>query len=170
MSSYTSLNARVKISKSHPVIELRGKLDSINAQIIFLQTLSSNQEYISDLEDVRKIINALQKCEAGEKVFDEKIFLFGMSEDEIHEKSHNPKKYFGIGHILPHFEMGREAAGINLLRTLTREAEIISCRAYDSNDKLKIIHALNRLSSALYVLMFKYLPTGYDKVLKFGGN
>ena len=166
----TSLNARVKIEKSHPVIELRGKLDSLNAQIILFQAGSHNDEYINDLEQVRGVVNVIQKCEAGEKVFDGELVLWEMSEGELHERSHNPMKYYGKGHILPHYEMKREAAEINFLRTLARECEVIACRAYDSNDRLKIIHALNRLSSALYVLTYKYLPEDYDKVLRFGGG
>ena len=163
----TSLNSREKISKASFRIELRGKLDSLNAQIIFFQTCSENQEYISDLEQIREVINKLQKCEACEKIFSEKLILFETDENELHLRSHNPTKFYGKGHILPHYEMKREAAGINFLRTLVRETEICACRAFDE-DIFKIIHVLNRLSSALYVLTYKYLPENYNKTIKFG--
>ena len=164
----TSLNAREKISKASFRIELRGRLDSLNAQIIFFQASSDNHEYISDLEQIHEIIIKLQKCEAGEKIFDSKLILFDSDEDELHMRSHNPLKFYGRGHILPHYEMKREAAEINLLRTLVRETEICACRAFDNDDRFKIIHVLNRLSSALYVLTYKYLPENYDivKLLK----
>ncbi|MBQ3645927.1 MAG: hypothetical protein II960_04920, partial [Synergistaceae bacterium] len=86
-------------------LELRGRLDSLNAQIILFQAYSQNQEYISDLEDVRKVIRILQRSEAAEKVFDGKLILFGIDEDEIHKRSHNPEKFYGLGHIMPHYEM-----------------------------------------------------------------
>lgn len=165
---YTSLNAREDVPKSHPRIELRGRLDSLNAQIILFQTYSDNNEYISDLEQFRKIIRQLQKCEAGEKIFTGQLELWGYDEDEIHHRSHRPEKFYELGHILPHRDMKRESAEINLLRTLVREAEIVACRVFNESDTLKICHVLNRLSSALYVLMYKYLPEGYDYVIQFG--
>ncbi|MBR0149818.1 MAG: hypothetical protein IJP89_00475 [Synergistaceae bacterium] len=164
----TSLNARENVPKSHPRIELRGKLDTLNAQIIFLQSDSHSREYVSDLEEIRGVVNHLQKCEAGEKLFAGNFTLWGMNEDEIHTRSHNPMKYYGIGHILPHYDMGRESAGLNLLRTLMREAELCAVRAFGHEDSLRICHALNRLSSALYILTYKYLPQGYNRVMRFG--
>ena len=167
MNSYTSLNAHEIVPKSHPQIALRGKLDSLNAQIIFLQTLSENHEYITDLEELRGIVRKLQACEAGEKIFDGTFSLWGLSEDEIHTRSHNPKKYYGRGHILPHRDMLKESAGVNLLRTLVREAELCARRVF-ADDELRICHVLNRLSSALYILTYKYLPVDFDHELTFG--
>ena len=164
---YTSLNARENVPKSHPRIELRGKLDTLNAQIIFLQSDSHSAEYISDLEELRGVVNQIQKCESGEKLFAGVLTLWGMNEDEIHTRSHNPAKYYGKGHILPHCDMGRESAGLNLLRTLVREVELCAIHAFGHEDTLRICHILNRLSSALYILTYKYLPEGYSRVMNF---
>lgn len=142
---------------------LRGKLDSLNAQIIFMQTCSQNQEYISDLEDLREIVRKLQRCEACGEIFSEDFVLWGFSADELHAQSHNPDG----GHIMPHRDMLTESASLNLLRTLIRETELASCHAFP-NDELRLSHILNRLSSAVYVLMFKYLPENYPHRLHFG--
>ena len=155
-------------TKADSRMELRGRLDSLNAKIILFQTYSNNQNYISDLEEIRNVIRELQKCEACEKIFEGKLILFGLDEDEIHLRSHNPKKFYNIGHVLPHYEMKREAAEINFLRTLVRETELCSCRAFNDEDIYNISHVLNRLSSALYILIYKYLPPNYDKEIKFG--
>ena len=168
MSTYTSLNAAETVPKTHTRIELRGKLDSLNAQIVFLQALSQNHEYISDLEDIRQIVRTLQMCEASGEVFAEKFTLWGLSEDEIHSRSHNPAKFYGRGHILPHHDMQRDSAGLNLLRTLVREVELCACRVFGDYDTLGLCHVLNRLSSAVYILTYKYLPEGYNKVISFG--
>ena len=160
---YTSLNASETVPKSHARIELRGKLDSLNAQIIFLQTLSGNHDYITDLEEVRGVVRELQACEAGGKIFSGGFSLWGMSDEELHARSHNPDR----GHILPHRDMKAEAAGVNVLRTLVREAEVCACRAFGDYDPLRICHVLNRLSSAVYILTYKYLPDGYNHVLIF---
>ena len=146
---------------------LRGKLDSLNAQIILIQTSSKNQEFISDLEEVRGIVRKLQRCEACEEVFEGKMILLGIEEDEIHERSHNPLKFYGHGHIMPHYEMKHESAVINFLRTFVRETELISVRAFDSKDPYRINHILNRLSSALYILVYKYLPQNYEREINF---
>lgn len=164
MTTSTSLNARERVSKSSTRIEFRGKLDSLNARIILFQANSQNEEFIADLEEIREVVRKLQRCEACDEVFAERLTLWGFDEDEIHSRSHNPEK----GHILPHYDMGREAAEINFLRTLTREAEILACRAFNDEDKLRIIHVLNRLSSALYILIYKYLPEDFNRVMKFG--
>ena len=153
--------------KTSPRIEFRGKLDSLNAHIVFLQALSQNHEYISDLEEVRQIIRRLQACEAGETEFSGEFRLWGLSEDEIHYRSHNPAKFFGRGHILPHHDMQKESAGLNLLRTLVREVELCAWRAFRESDPLRLCHVLNRLSSAVYILMYKYLPEEYNHVLIF---
>ncbi|MBQ7154904.1 MAG: hypothetical protein IJR85_05055 [Synergistaceae bacterium] len=150
--------------KSGERFSLRGRLDSLNAQIVFLQATSENEEYISDIEEIRSVVRELQACEAGNKVFAGEFFLWGKTADELHSLSHNPEG----GHILPHRDMKREAASLNLLRTLVREAELCACRAFDGNDELGICHVLNRLSSAVYVLMFKYLPENYTHRLSFG--
>lgn len=163
----TSLNARETVSKTHSRIEFRGKLDSLNARIILIQSYSENREYISDLEQVRQVVTKLQKYEVQEKEFDGKLILWGMNEDEIHGRSHNTQEFYGLGHILPCHEMGREAAEINFLRTLVREAELSACYAFNDNDTYKFIHVLNRLSSALYILTYKYLPKGYDREIRF---
>lgn len=153
----TSLNAHERVSKTHARIELRGRLDSLNARIILFQAHSDNDEYTSDLEEVREVVRCLQGLEAREKVFEGVMTLWGMDEEEIHERSHNPQKFYGRGHLVFHHDMGREASEINLLRTLVRETELCACRAFDDNDTLKIIHVLNRLSSALYILIYKYI-------------
>lgn len=141
---------------------LRGKLDSLNAQIVFLQTLSTNSEYISDLEEVRQLVRQLQACEASDTPLAGEFTLWGMSAHELHKLSHNPMG----GHILPHYDMKSEAAGLNLLRTSVREAELASCRAFPE-DTLRLSHVLNRLSSAVYILTYKYLPKEYNHRINF---
>lgn len=157
-------------SKDSKRIELRGKLDTLNSLIILLQAASCSQEYITDLEEVRAVVNRLQRCEAGEKIFDEGLMLWGVDGEELHRQSHNPAKFFGKGHILPHHEMGRKAAELNFLRTAIRETELCAVRAFGNDDNLRIGHVLNRLSSAVYVLTYKYLPEDYRREIRFGSS
>ena len=154
-------------SKNDSRMLLRGKLDTLNAQMILIQTCSLNQEYVSDVEEVRQVIRHLQRCEAMNEVYEGRLILWGIDEDEIHTRSHNPMKYYGLGHILPDKDMKRESAELNFLRAIVRETELSACCVFD-DDKLKICHVLNRLSSALYILTYKYLPEGYSRPINFG--
>ncbi len=160
----TSLDGRIFVEKTNPRIVLRGRLDSLNAQIILMQCESQNQNFINDIEEFRQVILKLMYIEVTGENFGE-LNLWGLNENEIHERSHNPEKYYASkGHVMPHFEMGIEAAKINFLRTLVREIEIIAYEVFNENN---FTHVLNRLSSALYILIYKYLPENYDKFLNF---
>lgn len=154
--------------KDSPRIELRGKLDSLNARIIMFQAVSDSPEFIADLEEVKAVVNHLQRCEACGKIFEGGFTVRGLDSEELYRSSHNPAEYFGLGHILPHHEMGRESAMMNLLRTLVRETELCAVKVFGENDSLRICHILNRLSSAVYTLIYEYLPEGYNRVISFG--
>ena len=154
-------------SKKDLRLQLRGKLDTLNAHMILIQTYSLNHEYISDIEEVRQVIRKIQRCEAMNEIYADRLVLWGLDEDDIHTRSHNTTTYFGLGHILPDKDMKRESSELNLMRTFIREAELISCNVF-INDELRISHVLNRLSSALYILTYKYLPEGYNHVIHFG--
>ena len=154
--------------KDSPRIELRGKLDSLNAAIIMLQADSDSHSFIADLESIRAVVNRIQRCEACGKIFEGGFTVRGIDSEELYERSHNPAKYYGLGHILPHHEMERKSAMMNFLRTIVRETELCAVKVFGANDNLNICHTLNRLSSAVYTLIYEYLPEGYDKVILFG--
>ena len=175
----TNLLGASVVSKTHPRIELRGRLDELNARIILVQTQAreaGQNSLEADLEELREKVRDLMACEVRD-VPCEELSLWGLSEEEIHQRSHYPERYYGLGHILPHADMGRWAAELNLLRTLVREVELCACRAFASPvgeceeggmTRPDFIKVLNRLSSALYILTYKYLPEGYDRVIHFG--
>jgi ethanolamine utilization cobalamin adenosyltransferase len=164
----TSLSGGVVGDKTNPIVELRGRLDSLSADIVELQILGELQglaSLIDDLEEVKSKVYDILYCEVtGEECA--APLLWGMDSDELRERSHHPERYFGLGHIRPHHTMGVAAAGLNSLRTRVRETELAACRAFGA-ERPDIILALNRLSSALYVLTYKYLPAGYDKITTF---
>ncbi|MCR4817440.1 MAG: hypothetical protein K5841_00610 [Fretibacterium sp.] len=172
----TNLLGAAIVSKAHPRIELRGQLDELNARIILLQTQArevGQNSLEADLEELREKVRDLMACEVRDMPCGE-LCLWGLSEEEIHQRSHHPERYYGLGHILPHADMGRWAAELNLLRTLVRKVELCACRAFASSDEVDgvtrpdFIKVLNRLSSALYILTYKYLSEGYDRVIQFG--
>jgi ethanolamine utilization cobalamin adenosyltransferase len=171
----TSLSGGEMVDKTHPTVEFRGRIDSLCALVVELQILGERQGLSSLVEELGEVLDKLYdilSCEVSGKACDE-LFLWGMGGDEIRERSHHPERYFGIGHIRPHYTMGVVASGLNALRTQTRETELSACRAFsdpsstDDANRADIIKALNRLSSAVYILTYKYLPDGYDKTVRF---
>jgi ethanolamine utilization cobalamin adenosyltransferase len=168
----TFLSAGVVVDKSNPRIEFRGRLDSLSAAVVALQITGQREgraSLVEELEEVRAKIYEILSCEVTGK-FCEDLVLWGLSSEEILDRSHHPAKYWGLGHIRPHHTMGAVAAGLNELRTKVRETELSACRAFQASqglERLDIVMALNRLSSALYVLTYKYLPEGYGETVRF---
>src|SRR5690606_2852468 len=106
------------------------------------------------------------------EVKDEKIdsiFMGDLSADIIHKISHNPLKYLGYDHIVPELNHGRWIALLNYLRSIVREAELCASSLYIDNSlkvtRPDILNSLNRLSSALYVLMIMILISEKGKNL-----
>jgi ethanolamine utilization cobalamin adenosyltransferase len=166
------LSGNIIVKKSDPLIEFRGRLDSLDAFVVAVQILAKREGFpaLADkLEEIRVKVRGILSCEATGKPCED-FSLWGLGSDEIRERSHHPARYFGIGHILPHHTMGVVAAALNTLRTQVREAELSACRAFEgepSPDRPDIIKALNRLSGAVYILIYSYLPDGYDKTATF---
>lgn len=167
----TSLAGGVMVDKADPRLELRGRLDSLGALVIELQILGKQHGFTSlveELDEIGEKLHDILLCEfTGKECGD--LFLWGMNSDEIRERSHHPERHFGLGHIRPHYTMGDVAAGLNTLRTQIRETELSACRAFSvaQSNSPSIIKALNRLSSAVYILTYKYLPEGYDRMVSF---
>jgi len=152
----TSLIGSTLIQKNHPRIKLRGKLDSLQAQVVLIQCELVGKTLVEDLQDILNCLREITRCEVLDQPFEQDT-LFGKSYAELHAQSHNPQKYFGVAVMnLPDCKLGRDYALLNTLRTAIRETELIAVDAFETEDGVSrgdIVLALNRLSSAVYVLM-----------------
>ena len=76
-------------------------------------------------------------------------------------------KYYKIkAMVLPDYSMGVEYALLNQIRTAIRETEVAAAGAYKEGNQYTrgdIIEELNRLSSALHIMMCKYLAGDYQQ-------
>ena len=81
------------------------------------------------------------------------------------EKFHDPQKFFGIKQMmLPDYTMGRDYALLNQLRSQVRETEVAAVDAFRVGDRYTrgdIVEELNRLSSAMHIMMCMYLAGQY---------
>jgi ethanolamine utilization cobalamin adenosyltransferase len=164
----TSLHGTTLVCKSHGIIRLRGKLDSLAAKILEVQLVFQRLgllKGIDDLEETLAFVRGIIRSEFLQEPL-APICLFGMDETELRRRSHKPKEFYGIPHFLTSIHDGEAVVLLNSLRTLSREAELEACKAYNADvcetKRPDVIFALNRLSSAFYVMMFRAKTKEYE--------
>ena len=167
----THLYGNTLVEKTHPRIVLRGKLDTLEAQIICLQACcGAREKLVRDLDEALAFTRRILSCEVTGKPLGAGRLL-RLDEGGLREQSHNPQKYFGFGHILPDHRLGGVCAGLNLLRALAREAELAAVAAFCKEGQVQrgdLLQALNRLSSAFYIMMCRQKAGQYGEETENG--
>ena len=159
--NYTHLRGNLLVCKTHPQIRFRGRLDSLMAEIIQAQIAANAEgeyEIVKDLDEILRFTRKILASEVNDKPFGE-ITLLGMNSSELRHKSQNVREAFGIDHPVPSYKHGAVCAALNKLRTCVRETELAAVDAF-ANRRIDIIEALNRLSSAVYIIYCRKL-SGY---------
>ncbi len=160
---FTHLQGNVLVQKNHPRIAFRGQIDKIQAYVVEAQILAKQEKIPaleSDLDDVLKLLREIMRAEVRDVPLAD-VPVFGLTVEQLREASHNPAKFFNTGHTLADKNSSMAVARINIMRTIVREAEITALDAFAGGVTLKpersdILTAMNRLSSAFYILMCKY--------------
>lgn len=157
----TQLFGNFLVAKSHPRIIFRGKLDSLSALLVLresaLQNMKASDEIIADLCDIGRVISEIMRAEVLNRPL-ENSKIIGYTQDELRERSHDPMKFFGIKQMeLPSHKMGLVYATLNHIRAKIRELEVSANIAFceEKERKSDILRELNRLSSALHLMMCK---------------
>ncbi|MEA4911765.1 MAG: hypothetical protein VB092_04000 [Oscillospiraceae bacterium] len=160
----TLLHGGVLVPKTDPRIALRGSLDSLEAKIIETAVIAKKaqlRQLASHLNELLLYTRQILAAEVNETPFPA-MTLFGMDEERIHYVSHHTKEEIGVGWVIPDTNMCETGAALNALRTQTRECELVAVRAF-AGGRIDIVQALNRLSSAVYILVCR-LAAGFYKV------
>jgi len=164
----THLYGNMLVFKDHPRIVFRGKLDSLESKILEAQISCYKlgmTKLVDDLEEILLFVRQIVRSEVLSEGMDE-FNLLGMTAKELREMSHFPKKYFGLDHYQPSYELGEAVVVINSLRSLTRETELQAYQAFKSEhgsvEREDIIRTLNRLSSLFWIMMFRIRVGQYD--------
>lgn len=164
----TQLFGNMLVDKNHPRIRYRGKLDRLQAEVVNAQAVikgtENNQGLLEDLDNILSILREMMKCEVLDEPFSNEMII-GLNHEELRAHSHNPMKYYNIKQmLLPEYSMGLSYSLLNLIRTSIRETEVSAVDAFKEKRKMErsdIIEELNRLSSALHIMMCKYLAGEY---------
>ena len=152
----THLNGDFLVRKDHPRILFRGKMDSLQADLLL--AVKYCPESREDLEEILKFSHGLLAAEVLEKPVETEK-LCGLEEKQIRSMSHFPQNTFGIPHFMPSGGDCEEILYLNRARCAAREAELYAVRAFTDPEgrpvREDLLRALNRMSSMLYILMIK---------------
>ena len=153
----THLNAEVLVEKSHPRILLRGKLDTLEAELILCQL--TDRELEESVGEILALARNILRCEVLEEPMKVES-LCGLTEEQLRKRSHFPQDYYGQPHFMPTAADGLVIARLNRARCAAREAELAAVNAFCSREgkvqRQDILRALNRMSSMLYILMIQW--------------
>lgn len=153
----THLNGQVLVPKTHPRIAFRGKLDSLEAELILCRI--QVPRFDRELGEILNFTRQILRREVLEEAIPEER-LCGLTEAEIRHRSHFPQESYGQPHFMPEAADGLEIAYLNRARTAAREAELAAVHAFADRDgiptRADILRAMNRLSSMLYLLMIQW--------------
>ena len=152
----THLNGDVLVPKTHPRIVFRGKMDTLESELILCQLAEKSLE--SPVGEILGLARQIIRCEVlGEPL--QWDTLCGLTESEQRKRSHFPQEYYGQPHFMPSFSDGMVIARLNRARCAAREAELAAVEALSDREgnltRQDIPQALNRMSSMLYLLMIQ---------------
>ena len=150
----THLNGDVLVSKTHPRIRFRGKLDTLEAELILCQITSV--ELAPMLGEILELSRRIIRSDVLEQPLKEEK-ICGMTPEELRKRSHFPQEFYGQPHFAPSAADGLVIARLNRARCAAREAELAAVEAFSDREgnptRTDILQAMNRISSAIYLLM-----------------
>ncbi len=152
----THLNGEVLVLKTHPRIRFRGKMDTLEAELILCQLVPGAPE--GALGEILDLSRKILRCDVLEEPLRQDT-LCGLTQEEQRGRSHMPQDYYGQPHFMPQASDGPVIAGLNRARCFAREAELAAVEAFSDREgnllREDIPKALNRMSSMLYLLMIQ---------------
>lgn len=152
----THLNGDVLVRKTHPRIAFRGKMDTLETELMLCQLIVP--EFRQELGEILALSRRLIRCD----VLDEPVpqqKLCGMTEAELRKRSHFPQEYYAQPHFMPEYTDGQGMLQLNKTRCAAREAERLATEAFQDREgnptRVDILQAMNRMSSMLWILMIR---------------
>jgi ethanolamine utilization protein EutL len=160
------------VRKTHPRIVARGKLDLLQSAILDAQTAADAEgarTLVGELSETLELARALVGAEVTGKPAPA-VALFGMGDDELRDATHHTFELYGVPFMYPDVRQGPVVAKLSLARAAAREAEVAIIEAFPAESggptappaRADLAHALNRLSSALYLCACKYVAGRYE--------
>ena len=160
------------VPKTHPRIAARGKLDLLQSAVLDAQVAADAdgaRGLVGELGEILELARALVGAEVtGRDVPPPR--LFGMGSDELRDATHHTHELYGVPFMYPDVRQGPVVAKLSLARGVAREAELAMLAAFPPARgavtappaRADLAHALNRISSALYLCACRYVAGLYE--------
>ncbi|HSY38074.1 MAG TPA: ethanolamine utilization microcompartment protein EutL [Polyangia bacterium] len=160
------------VPKTHPRIVARGKLDLLQSALLDAQVVADAdgaRALVGELGEVLELARALVGAEVTDRAVPPPT-LWGMTADQIRDATHHTRELYGVPFMYPDVRQGPVVAKLSLARAIAREAEVAALLAFPPGGSLStatpgrpdLTHALNRISSALYLLAVRYVAGQYQ--------
>lgn len=149
--AFTHLRGNILVHKTHPVIAFRGAVDTLQAELLLTQA-AVPEALRADVGQILQLARNLIRWDVLEEPA-QLGTLCGLTEAQLHQRSHNPQEYYGIPHFMPAYTDGPAILQLNRARCAARAAELAAAGAYPHRTDL--LQVMNRMSSMLYLLMIQ---------------
>ena len=161
----THLQGNILVRKDHPRIRFRGMMDRLQAEILSSQ-LDMDGAFRGYLQEILELARQIIRCDVLEEPLASQKLL-GLTEDQLRRHSHFPQEQEGQPHFMPEWTDGEKILALNRLRCAVRRAEVQAVSTFQDREgnptRPDILQALNRMSSAVYILMIRMKKEGYGK-------
>ncbi len=158
-SHLTQLDAEHFAPKTHPRIALRGRLDSLHALALLIGARAGaegREALVGHMGTLAAYCREIQSAEYAGRLVDP-LVLDGRDEASVHAVTHDPDGHLGIPHVVPDEGDPEVLHWLSWLRCQVRETEIVALGVTPieraSEAQRSLVHALNRLSSGVYLLI-----------------
>jgi ethanolamine utilization protein EutL len=159
------------VPKTHPRIVARGKLDLLQSALLDAQVAADAdgaRALVGELGEILELARGLVGAEVTDRAVSPPT-LWGMTADQIRDATHHTHELYGVPFMYPDVRQGPVVAKLALARAIAREAEVAALVAFPPEGGLStaapgrpdLAHALNRISSALYLLAVRYVAGQY---------
>lgn len=152
------------VSKMHPRVALRGKLDTLQGLLLEAQCAADSdgaRGLVGELGEALELVRAMVGAEVTERSLGP-WSLLGLDPVKLRYASHHTQEIYGVPFMLPSVRQGPVVAKLYLARAYAREAELALYAAFaDAAERHDLKLAANRLSSALYLMTIKYVGGKY---------
>ncbi len=154
---YTHLRGNILVPKTHPLIALRGAVDTLEAELLLAQQAAPSP-FDEKIGQVLSLARNLIRWEVMEEPVTETT-LCGLTPEQLREHSHRPQDFYGQPHFMPEVTDGPALLQLNRARTAARAAELAAVHAFTCSDgtllRQDLLIAMNRMSSMIYILMIQ---------------
>lgn len=159
------------VPKTDPRIVARGKLDLLQSALLDAQVAADAdgaRALVGELGEILELARALVGAEVTGRPAPPPV-LWGMTGVEIRDATHHTHELYGVPFMYPDVRQGPVIAKLALARAVAREAEVAILAAFPPAAGLvtapparaDLAEALNRASSALYLLAVRYVAGVY---------